>query len=787
MDPQCNGALSPDHSPPAAKLSRLEGLRDEGTRPGFNPRPSPGRSSSKSAHSRGSLLPVFCVVEHKNSPLEPPPVQEGPRAEEHAEFVLIKRDLLFNQLIEMALLTLGYSHSSAAQARGLIQVGRWKPVPLSCVTSAPDATVADMLQDVHHVITLKIQLHSCPSLEDLPAEQWGHSTVRNALKELLKEMNQSSLAKECPLSQSMISSIVNSTYYANVSATKCHDFGRWYKQFKKAKFLKEVELLNDPPPQEASAASPSEQTGLMFACARPSLPSMPAVAPVPSQPPPLSPVVNSQMVMAQLLKQQYVVSHMLGQFMPPSPQQYVSNRSPAKARGPETLGGPFGGGMDVPMDIYHNVREELKRAGVSQAVFARVAFNRTQGLLSEILRKEEDPAHASQSLLVNLRAMHSFLQLPEAERERIYQEEKERSVTAFGASLSSGGPACGGSTCGTPPRTQARLSPGIRAEPGPHSLTSSIYDEIQLEMKRAKVSQALFAKVAACKSQGWLCELLHWKEEPNPDNRTLWDNLCTIRHFLNLPQSERDAMYEQESGLGHGEQRAFICDRALYQRITPQLQQLPHSEIRHLSPGNHQDSSPTERRTQGFWGPHGRPPAPCKERGGHDDRINGAIGECGLPQHCNIKQESKAEIQAQIQALKVSTEAIGILHSFIQEVGLPPDEEAVYTLSAQLGLPPHAIHNFFNSQNIHPTRKGLSCTPVEHPSGETDSELVKSEIDSDVAQLVELQDLESGMSHRQTELPESEVLEMDVGTQTVCALKEEQTDFSTDLDTPECV
>lgn len=55
---------------------------------------------------------MFCVVEHKESPLE------RDRREEHAEFVLVKRDLLFNQLIEMALLTLGYSHSSAAQAKG---------------------------------------------------------------------------------------------------------------------------------------------------------------------------------------------------------------------------------------------------------------------------------------------------------------------------------------------------------------------------------------------------------------------------------------------------------------------------------------------------------------------------------------------------------------------------------------------------------------------------------------------------------------------------------------------
>lgn len=44
-------------------------------------------------------------------------------------------------------------------------------------------------------------MFSCPKLEDLPAEQWSHSTVRNALKELLKDMNQSTLAKECPLSQ----------------------------------------------------------------------------------------------------------------------------------------------------------------------------------------------------------------------------------------------------------------------------------------------------------------------------------------------------------------------------------------------------------------------------------------------------------------------------------------------------------------------------------------------------------------------------------------------------------
>lgn len=79
-----------------------------------------------------------------------------------------------------------------------------------------------------------------------------------------------------------------------------------------------------------------------------------------------------------------------------------------------------------------------------------------QGLLSEILRKEEDPAHASQSLLVNLRAMYSFLQLPEAERERIYQEEKDRSLIGFT-------PSCNN----TPPRpTQVSQQTNGNDKPG---------------------------------------------------------------------------------------------------------------------------------------------------------------------------------------------------------------------------------------------------------------------------------------------------------------------------------
>lgn len=574
---------------------------------------------------KGTMLPVFCVVEHYENAIE------YDCKEEHAEFVLVRKDMLFNQLIEMALLSLGYSHSSAAQAKGLIQVGKWNPVPLSYVTDAPDATVADMLQDVYHVVTLKIQLHSCPKLEDLPPEQWSHTTVRNALKDLLKDMNQSSLAKECPLSQSMISSIVNSTYYANVSAAKCQEFGRWYKHFKKTKdMMVEMDSLSELSQQGANHVNFGQQPVPGNTAEQPPSPaqlshgSQPSVrTPLPNLHPglvstPISPqLVNQQLVMAQLLNQQYAVNRLLAQQS--LNQQYLNHPPPVSRSMNKPLEQQVSTNTEVSSEIYQWVRDELKRAGISQAVFARVAFNRTQGLLSEILRKEEDPKTASQSLLVNLRAMQNFLQLPEAERDRIYQDERERSLNAASAM----GPA---PLISTPPSRPP---------------------------------------------QGWLCELLRWKEDPSPENRTLWENLSMIRRFLSLPQPERDAIYEQESSAVH-----HHGDRP------PHIIHVPAEQIQQQQPQQQQQPAPPTPQ------PQAQQPA----------------GPRLPPRQPTVASPAEAEDdnrQKTRPRTKISVEALGILQSFIQDVGLYPDEEAIQTLSAQLDLPKYTIIKFFQNQRYY--------------------------------------------------------------------------------------
>ncbi|XP_062972274.1 DNA-binding protein SATB2 isoform X2 [Elgaria multicarinata webbii] len=585
------GSGSPDvKGPPPMKVARLE---QNGSPMGARGRPN--GSVTKSVG--GLMIPVFCVVEQLDTSLE------YDNREEHAEFVLVRKDVLFSQLVETALLALGYSHSSAAQAQGIIKLGKWNPLPLSYVTDAPDATVADMLQDVYHVVTLKIQLQSCSKLEDLPAEQWNHATVRNALKELLKEMNQSTLAKECPLSQSMISSIVNSTYYANVSATKCQEFGRWYKKYKKIKVerverdnLSEYCVLGQRPmhlpniTQLATLGKTNEQSPHgQIHHSTPIRNQVPTLQPIMSPgllTPQLSPqLVRQQIAMAHLINQQIAVSRLLAHQHPQAINQQFLNHPPIpRTVKPE----PTNSSVEVSPDIYQQVRDELKRASVSQAVFARVAFNRTQA-------KTSTPT----------------TDLP---------------IKVDGANI---------------------------------NITAAIYDEIQQEMKRAKVSQALFAKVAANKSQGWLCELLRWKENPSPENRTLWENLCTIRRFLNLLQHERDVIYEEESRHHHSERMQHVV------QLTPEPVQVLH---RQQSQPAKENSPPREEA----------PPPPAEDT-------------------CTKKTRSRT---------KISLEALGILQSFIHDVGLYPDQEAIHTLSAQLDLPKHTIIKFFQNQRYHVKHHG---------------------------------------------------------------------------------
>uniref|UniRef100_A0A3B4TK22 DNA-binding protein SATB n=1 Tax=Seriola dumerili TaxID=41447 RepID=A0A3B4TK22_SERDU len=571
--PEERGESPTSSCPPPCKLSRVD----------INGSPANPQTRQNGTQLRplgGLMIPVYCVVEHADVGVAGD--CEG-RGDRHAEFVLVRKDVLFTQLVETALVALGYSHTSAVQAR----VER--DLDLSVISQRPPS----LLPSPTHLGTIggsgalpiKSQHHPSPPLRPQAPPLLGHS-------------------------------------------------------------------------------------GLL--------------------PPQLSPqLVRQQLAMAHLINQQLAVSRLFAHQHPQGVNQQFLNHPPisrtCKGSGAATEPGLNCSGAEVSSDIYQQVRNELKRASVSQAVFARVAFNRTQGLLSEILRKEEDPRSASQSLLVNLKAMQNFLNLPEGERDRIYQEERERSTNTNHNHTTNHI-----SNANTHRHTQTKC--GVSGAELPLKLdslvniTSGIYEEIQQEMKRAKVSQALFAKVAANKSQGWLCELLRWKESPSPDNRTLWENLCTIRRFLALPQADRDQVYEDESRQQHSDRVHTVLhipeQQALHRQPLPPL----------TSPSPiHEDPQPVP-----LPGPGGGGPKKARSR------------------------------------TRISLEALGILQSFIGDVGLYPDQEAIHTLSAQLDLPKHTIVKFFQNQRYNVKHHNQVFRTEGGEKGEereVDMEVEKEEVD----------------------------------------------------------
>lgn len=161
------------------------------------------------------------------------------------------------------------------------------------------------------------------------------------------------------------------------------------------------------------------------------------------------------------------------------------------------------------------------------------------------------------------------------------------------------------------------------------------------------------------------------------------------------------------------------------------------------------------------------------------DDDQGRAGVC-----LEANNEVRGGDEAQGEGLRVSHEALGILQSFIQDVGLNPDEEAVHTLSAQLGLPKHTIRTFFNSQDhdqhqhnsqipTHSQDKQHVCTEPNLPQRDMSAEEQEEEGDGKAETKREEEDKQPG-----NEASKISVLkESDVGTQTIPPMKEEQESY----------
>ena len=186
----------------------------------------PLQQSQMSAQDRvdARMVAIHCLIE-PSSTYEPevPIIQRD-------TYIVLPGATPFREIVETALLKQGHTHSDAMGAKGYIQVREWQPLPFHAITNDPDATVEQILGDMTNIAVLKIKLCGyCPDHDNI---DWNDQTVRCAVNELMKEMNQSKLAKISPLSQSTISNITNSKYNGRIGTDKCREFGGWYRMFR---------------------------------------------------------------------------------------------------------------------------------------------------------------------------------------------------------------------------------------------------------------------------------------------------------------------------------------------------------------------------------------------------------------------------------------------------------------------------------------------------------------------------------------------------------------------------
>ncbi|XP_076325835.1 homeobox protein dve-1-like isoform X2 [Tachypleus tridentatus] len=220
----------------------------------------------------GKALPVHCVVEQAPAQFSSTSSDSTRLSVELDSYAIIPVSTLFNEVVQVALIKLGYSASETVGAKGAIQLRNWKPLAFDQITEMSDATVGEILGELAGIATLRIRLFRTASNCNI----WTYEMVRNAVLELLREMSQSSLAKICPLPQPVLSNIANNKTKMKIGREKCKEFGKWYIEFRRQNLGASGFITKDTHPHDGRMTfHPSKELPVMRewyqACRNPSL------------------------------------------------------------------------------------------------------------------------------------------------------------------------------------------------------------------------------------------------------------------------------------------------------------------------------------------------------------------------------------------------------------------------------------------------------------------------------------------------------------------------------------
>lgn len=159
-------------------------------------------SASAKSSSSGKSLPVHCIVEAVCTLDESRAIHQSSWRRrsliETDSFVIIPVSTPFHDLVQTALLRLGYSAESAAAAKGSVVIKNWKALNFDQITEDPLVSVGDILGELTTVATLKIQVFRGRPGSFMDAKD-------KLLRYLLVQSHGLLVSAGCPLDEIMLS------------------------------------------------------------------------------------------------------------------------------------------------------------------------------------------------------------------------------------------------------------------------------------------------------------------------------------------------------------------------------------------------------------------------------------------------------------------------------------------------------------------------------------------------------------------------------------------------------
>ncbi|XP_043470706.1 homeobox protein dve-1 [Leptopilina heterotoma] len=184
-----------------------------------------GFDLSKSTSGTVKSLPVHCVVEAIHSIVESRSTTRDNWRRPHVEkdtYVFIPAVMPFQDLVGETLVRLGYSNDLILSARGSIVIRNWKPLPTEKVAEGPLLTVGDILAELIHLTTLKIQVYRSRPPPPSPATE-----VRDKLLRFLL-LHSHAFLVGCPLDELTLASLCRGGN--DISEETRRNFENWLHQ-----------------------------------------------------------------------------------------------------------------------------------------------------------------------------------------------------------------------------------------------------------------------------------------------------------------------------------------------------------------------------------------------------------------------------------------------------------------------------------------------------------------------------------------------------------------------------